>query len=436
WLTAISRHRGTHSGGPNFIFELCTRKIAQEDLLTLDLRSWRVAMTAAEPVRAETLARFARRFAPVGFDRRAFSPGYGLSEGTCKVISVPTSEEPLILTLRADRLEQHAAVLAEPGPDTRTVVGCGRPGRDVRIEIVDAQTRQRRAEDQVGEIWISGHGVAQSYWGQPEATEQYLRATILGEESPRFLRTGDLGFLHDGQLFITGRIKDMIIVRGTNHYPQDIESTVQDAHPCIRAGCCAAFAYEEEGEERVAVVAEVERRQLDAWIPNNDRRIADPTPRLPPSSASFDADEVGEAITRAVAEEHGLRVSRVALIRAGAIPKTTSGKIQRQATKKALLQGQLELITNPAGEREAKQSTWDLTRSRITEIVSRIAGIPADKLRPSVSLHNYGVDSLSAVNITYEIGLLIQADAPSWLLTERDTIDKLVDYVLSAGGKQ
>jgi myxalamid-type polyketide synthase MxaE and MxaD len=435
WLAAISRNRATHSCGPNFIYDLCTRKVTNPDLATLDLGSWRMALTAAEPVRAETMDRFVERFEPVGFRRRTFCPGFGLSEGTCKVVALPCDEDPIVLALRADRLEQHEVVQAPPGPGTRTVVGCGRPGRDVRVEIVDPDTSTRLPGGRVGEVWVAGHGVAHSYWDQPQATADLLQARIQGGDDTPHLRTGDLGFMHQEQLFITGRIKDLIIIRGTNHYPQDIESTVQDAHPNIRAGCCAAFSFEEDVEERLAVVVEVERRVRDTWTVGGERRSVEPSPRLPPAPGIFLAQEVAAAITRAVSEVHGLKAHRLVLIQAGTIPKTTSGKIQRQACKRALFADRLALLeTEVEAARPLEPDPRDVLRDKVVAIVSEISGIPREQILPRVSLHSMGIDSLTGVNIAYELGLLTGRDVPSWVLAEHDTIDKLVDYVLSLGG--
>jgi acyl-CoA synthetase (AMP-forming)/AMP-acid ligase II len=338
WLQAVSRYRGTHSAGPNFIYDLCVRKIKDAEIAGLDLSSWRVALTAAEPIRAETLGRFAARFAPAGFRFQTFSPGYGLSEGTCKVTAVSSTEEAVILTVRHDALEQHRVAVCPPGPEARALVACGRPTSGVTITIVDPATRTPVAKGAVGEIWIAGPSVAVSYWNQPAATEAQLRARLAGGDETPHLRTGDLGFLHEGQLYVTGRIKDVIIVRGNNHYPQDLEHTVEDVCPAVRPGCCAAFSYEEEDEERVAVVAEVDRYPAEA--PRTTRRPG--MPSRPPTAAASSADEVMASIRRAVAEVHGLRVHRVELVRAGTIPKTTSGKIQRHACQSAMLAGQLD----------------------------------------------------------------------------------------------
>ena len=414
WLRAISNNRATHSCGPNFIYELCARKVSAAEVATLDLRSWRMALNAAEPVRPQTMRRFAEKFASAGFNPRAFCPGYGLSEATCKVAAVPWFEEPTLLHIRADQLEHNEVVLTEPGHGAVEVVGCGRPGFGVGVAIVDSATRKPVPEGKVGEIWVSGPSIARSYWEQPEATSESLRAHLAGRDDIAFLRTGDLGFMHDGELFITGRIKDMIIVRGANHYPQDIEFTVQDAHPSIRAGCVAAFAIEDEGEEQLVVVAEADTGK---------------------DKTRFDASEPTTAIVRAVAENHGLRVARAVLIKAHTIPKTTSGKIQRHATKQLLLAGGLDVLSEERRKASAPQDAMrDHIRSRVTDIISEVGGIPFERLRPDISLHGLGVDSLAGVNIAYEISLMTGKEVPAELLDECDTIERLVDYIVMNGG--
>ena len=325
WLQAMSDYKATHSGGPNFIYELAARKLNDAEVAKLDLSHWRMGLTAAEPVRAETMKRFSDRFAAAGFRSSTFSPGYGLSECTCKVAAVHWSREPRILSVDEARLEHHEVVVVPDGTG-RSTVGCGIPGFGMNVVIVDPETRIPRPANGVGEIWVSGPSVAVSYYGNEAATQDRLQARLAalpyggnGEttlETPH-LRTGDLGFLYEGEVFVTGRLKDMIILRGANYYPQDLEYTAQDATPLIRPGCVAAFAYEEGGEERVGLVAEVPAYN----------------------------EEVIATIRNAISEIHGLRVHRVELVKQGTIPKTTSGKIQRQATKRAMLNGTLDLLT-------------------------------------------------------------------------------------------
>ncbi|MBI5094514.1 MAG: fatty acyl-AMP ligase [Candidatus Hydrogenedentes bacterium] len=330
WLQAISRYRGTQSAAPNFAYDLCVRKTTPEQRAALDLSQWRVTANAAEPVRKDTLDRFSETFANCGIRGDAFLVGYGLAEATLKVTSAYPGQGTRYCVVRGADLEQHRVVeVSETEPDARTITGCGRPQLDTQVRIVHPETRRMCAPDEVGEIWVSGPTVARGYWNNDEATKQTFRATIADTGEGPFLRTGDLGFVKDNELYVTGRLKDLIIVDGLNHYPQDIEWTAQGSHPAIRPGCCAAFSVEKEGQERVVVAVEVAPGYEPVGTGNGK------TP--------LDAEEVVKAIRRAVSEAHGLRVSDVALLNPGTIAKTSSGKIQRHASRQGYVAGTLDL---------------------------------------------------------------------------------------------
>ena len=256
WLQAISRFRGTHSGGPNFAYELCVAKIGPEMREGLDLSSWVSAYNGAEPVRARTLDRFARAFEPCGFERTASFPCYGLAEDTLMVTGGPVHLEPPRFHASAEALERGEVVAADGEVGARSLVACGQTWRETEIAIVDPEVGQRCAPDRVGEIWVTGPSVAAGYWEKPEETEGVFGAR-LPEDPRRYLRTGDLGFLSEGQLYVTGRLKDLILIRGRNLYPQDIELTVERVDARLRRGCVIAFSIEERGEERLGIAAEV-----------------------------------------------------------------------------------------------------------------------------------------------------------------------------------
>jgi acyl-CoA synthetase (AMP-forming)/AMP-acid ligase II/acyl carrier protein len=428
WLRTISTVHATHSTGPNFIYDLCVDKVRDRDLEGLDLSSWRVALTAAEPVRASTLDRFSLRFGPVGFRRRAFCPGYGLSEGTCKVSAAEQRHMPSILTLSADALEQHEVRLADGDEEARRVVGCGKPGRGVRIHIVDPETCEPLSTGRVGEVWVAGPGVAQRYWDRGGDTEQCLRARLANGDKEAYLRTGDLGFLHDGELYVTGRIKDVIIVRGANHYPQDIEQTVENAHQSLRKGCVAAFPIERDGEEVVAVAVEFDKQWTRALSASNRPRDA----ALPGDISARELfEEVRTAIVREVAASHGIRVDRIGLLPAGSILKTTSGKIRRRACKAALRAGKLREYVLPDEETPSPATPGfaELLR-KVTVVVADATGIALESLDPDTSLHSYGIDSLAGVNIAYELGEVVGHDVPPGLLADLDTIRELTSHLL------
>ncbi|RMH26274.1 MAG: fatty acyl-AMP ligase, partial [Planctomycetota bacterium] len=248
WLRAISRFGGTVSGGPNFAYELCVRKVGEEDRSGLDLSSWRLAFSGAEPVRAATLDRFASAFSGCGFRYRSFYPCYGLAESTLMVSGGDAESPPVVVEVEASALARDE--VREAAGSGRALVGCGRAGSGLEVAIVDASTGVRLGEDRVGEIWVSGSSVAQGYWRRASATARDFGARPAGEgDSVRYLRTGDLGFVRGGELFVTGRLKDLIIIRGRNHYPQDLEASAEASHPSLRPGCGAAVSVEVAGEE-------------------------------------------------------------------------------------------------------------------------------------------------------------------------------------------
>lgn len=314
WLHAITRARGTHSGGPNFAYELCIRKIGDAERETLDLSSWQVAYNAAEPVRATTLRGFHERFRSVGMRWSSLAPCFGLAESTLLVSTELRDDGPRIVSLDGPLLEKSGRIqpVAEGTPGARTFVCCGDPAVDTEIRIVDPSTSAPAPPDRPGEVLVKCASVAAGYRDRPEESERTFRAHLPDGDGP-YLRTGDQGFLLDGGLYITGRLKDLIIVRGENRYPQDIEQTVERSHPAIAPGGVAAFSFESGGEERLGVAAEV---RGDPRVVGADEQALQGL-----------LDSIREAIT----QEHDLRPGAVALLAKGKLPKTSSGKLQRRA---------------------------------------------------------------------------------------------------------
>jgi acyl-CoA synthetase (AMP-forming)/AMP-acid ligase II len=306
WLQAVSRFRARVSGGPNFAYDLCVDKIAEADRHALDLSGWQTAFTGAEPIRQTTLARFAKAFAPHGFSGHCFFPCYGMAETTLIVSGGASSGPPKFKWVDKAHLMQGQIV--ETPPDTgQPLVGCGRPLTGQTVRIVDPLTQMLCPPGSVGEIWVAGPNVSRGYWERPAANEQVFNARIVGSDKGPFLRTGDLGFLDDEQIYVTGRIKDVIIVRGANHYPQDIEATVEAADVSMNKAGAAAFGVLDATGERVVVVAEIARTSL---------RKIDPT-------------ALAGKIRRLVLEQREILLDDVLLVRPGALPKSSSGKVQR-----------------------------------------------------------------------------------------------------------
>jgi acyl-CoA synthetase (AMP-forming)/AMP-acid ligase II len=382
WLQAISRHGGTVSGGPNFGYELCLRKIAPDERDGLDLSRWRVAFNGAEPVRAESLERFASFFAPCRLRRAALFPCSGLAEATLFVSGPPAGTGATMTAFDTAALEEGRALAAPAGADARPLVGCGRPWLEGRVVIVDPERREPCPPGRIGEIWVAGPHVAGGYWRRPTESAEQFAATLADGDGP-LLRTGDLGFVHGGELYVTGRRKDLLIIRGRNHYPQDLELTAERAHPALRPGGGAAFGVEVDGEERLAVVQEVERGQAEA-----------------------DLDEAVGRVRQALAEEHDLDAVAIVLIGRGTMPKTSSGKLQRRACQELFLAGRLAVVrqwtlppepaparaaTTPGGAGRAEIEGW-----LAAQLAARLR-VAVDAIDPDRPFGWYGLGSRDAV---------------------------------------
>jgi len=323
WLKAISKFKATHSAAPNFSYDLCTQKVTDEEKSTLDFSNLKIIGNAAEPVRLETMQGFSDAFKSCGFDFNLFSPAYGLAEATVKVSARIYGQDISYCTLDPDALAKHKLVfLPKEDPKGYISVGCGWSSIGAEIRIVNPQTKMQSPVDEVGEIWVKSSSIAQGYWERPEETEKTFHAHLLPSNEGPFMRTGDLGFIYNGQLHITGRIKDMVIIQGRNFYPQDIELTIEKCHPALRPSFGAAFAVEDNQVDHLVVVQEVKRE----------------------FRKSDDFEGIANTIRMAVAKNHGLRVQAVVLIMPSTIQKTTSGKIQRNATRDTFLSGKLETL--------------------------------------------------------------------------------------------
>jgi acyl-CoA synthetase (AMP-forming)/AMP-acid ligase II len=422
WLAAISEFAATTSGGPNFAYDLCVRAITPEQRATLDLHSWRVAFNGAEPVRAATLQRFAEAFGPCGFQPAALYPCYGLAEATLIVSGGVAGQAPVVRSFAAEALARQQVAPAAAG---RALVSSGRPLGGQALAIVDPASRRRCPAGAVGEIWLAGPSVAQGYWGQPVASAATFAARIAGEPGGPYLRTGDLGFLDDGELFVTGRRKDLIIIRGRNHYPQDLEQTAERSHPAVRAGSGAAFTIERDGAEQLVLVYELAREQ----------RHADPA-------------AVAAAIRQALAAEHELATYAVALIKPGSIPKTSSGKIQRYACREAFLNGTLELLgTSVLAHDAAADPATPPTRalllaaapaeraallnSYLRALLAAELGATLPAALSDLGLGQLGLDSLQAATLQHRLEADLGLDAPMTLFLDDRPIGELVRKLLA-----
>ncbi|WP_454658310.1 fatty acyl-AMP ligase [Bosea beijingensis] len=341
WLRAIHEHRAEVGAAPNFAFDLCVDRFRPEQMEGIDLSSWKIALNGAEPVRAATLERFAETFAPYGFAPEAMRPAYGLAEATLLVTAAKRGSLPRTRDVSTKALKAARIAPPEDAADRHVSASCGAPMAGLTISITDLETRRPLAQGAIGEIWIQATSVAGGYWQRPEESERTFHAKL---EMPdqnvpgaggSWLRTGDLGHLDEaGELHVVGRIKDVMIIRGVNHYPQDIEATVAASHPSLRRDHGAAFTITDADDvERIIVVQEVERTQRHA--------IAEA--------------EVVAAVQAAVVNNHDVALHKIVLIRTGSLPKTTSGKVQRSLTRLRWLNGTLE-PWNLAGDAEDRGS--------------------------------------------------------------------------------
>ena len=418
WLDAITRYRGTVSGGPNFAYDLCVRRIAPEDREGLDLSFWRIAFDGAETVRPKTMELFGEAFAPWGFRKSAFFPCYGLAEATLLVTGRGQERQAVVRSFLKQDLETGAATPGE-GEGAVTLAGCGEDLAETSVAIVDPASGRRLPDRQVGEVWVRGASVAGGYWRKPDLSRESFEARLPGEDGP-YLRTGDQGFLDRGELFLVGRLKDLVIIRGRNVYPQDVEATAEESHQDLRPASGAAFGVEEDGEERLVLVQELEvRRAGDAPL-----------------------EAIAGAVREAVALEHRVQVWRLLLVRAGSVPKTSSGKVRRSACRAAYLAGSLEplLDSRAATEAASPDSTEaeDLAPLRELPLGERRELLEGQLLRrlstlrlseveiePDQPLAAAGLDSLGAAELGAWVRRRWRVDLPLARLLEGPPVSEI-----------
>ncbi|WP_417768407.1 fatty acyl-AMP ligase [Stappia sp.] len=324
WPKAISDYRAVVSGGPNYAYDLCIERRDQILEAGYDLSSWKLAFNSAEPVRAGTLERFTKTFEPIGFRPRTFYPCFGMAEATLLITGGSRQEEPIVRSVSRSGLAKGSASLPVDEKDETLAVGCGRALRDETLRIVDPETSVALPDGEVGEIWVAGPHIPEGYWGHAQASKDTFHAKIAGEPDQRFLRTGDLGFILENELYVTGRHKDLIIVRGHNVYPQDIEYMAERAWPGLKKNSGAAFAVEdpETGIQTLVLAQEVMMGNRQA----------------------IDIDAATKAIRQEILKEADVTVHKIVLLDPGSIPKTSSGKIRRAETRTRYLEETLSIL--------------------------------------------------------------------------------------------
>ncbi|MBI4852599.1 MAG: AMP-binding protein [Acidobacteria bacterium] len=443
WLKAISHFRGTAAASPNFGYDLCLRKVDEQTLKNLDLSCLEVSINAAEPVRAETMDKFQHKFGAVGFRASAMCPGFGLAENTLQVtLKPPVVGQPTVLTLSKQALEQKKVLLATD-EDSVKIVGCG-PITDIcAVNIVNSETFAQ-VPSGIGEIWLSGALVTKGYWGHSELSKKIFQANIIGD-SNSWLRTGDLGFIYNNELFITGRYKDLIIVRGRNLYPQDIEKKVEEVHQAIRPGCVIAFSIEINEEEKIVIVAEVDSKSLK----------------------ELKINALLESIHFEIVNEFQVEIRAIVLIEQGTICKTSSGKLQRRACHKLFLEGALSQIAAWTSEchltsnldvnnyldnlaakmpvstlidstskkfintvsKENNIVSKDFIKQWIKEWTSKKTGIEIKDIQMDKEFTHYGFDSLAGVTMAQDLEDVLGFPIPPTITWDYPTLNKATDYI-------
>ncbi len=431
WLELISSTRANISGAPNFAYELLVRKTSRAERAALDLSHWKTAFCGAEPINPETLTEFAAAFADVGFQPSAFFPCYGLAESTLLVTGGKSKAGPRILQVDRQAMRDRRVVcMAEQNGRTQALVGCGPECSGVSVEIVDPQTHAVCKTNGVGEIWVRGGSITRGYWNQESASAETFCARIVPRGSVaegEYLRTGDLGFQHEGQLFVTGRLKDMIIVRGRNHYPQDLERTAQAAHEAVDLG--AAFSVDVRGNEELVLVHQWRRESRHA-----------------------DHDQMLRDIRTAIVGEHEIEPHAILLIRPASLPMTSSGKVQRQRCRDQFLNGELAVtaqwvkqdcdnLDSLASERaEAPEFLEGLTQMSPAQIQAELqkwlmswltarANLMPGAMQANTPFAQLGIDSLTAVEISQELDQLLGLQSPPMVIWSCPTPAELAEYL-------
>lgn len=389
WLKVITNYKGTTVGGPNFALDYCVKNITEEQKKEINLSSIKVFFCGSEQIRVESLENFKNSFKICGFKPENFLPCYGLAESTLMVTGINRFESPTWIKVNKKDLEKSKKIVPETKTDhSLKYVSCGYPWLDTDVIIVDPDTKQPLDEREIGEIWISGSSVARGYWNDQNETNLIFKAFTKENKGP-FLRTGDLGFLHKNHLYVSGRIKDMIIIRGINYYPQEIEHTAENAHEALRINASAAFSIDMDGSEGLVIINEVQRTAL----------------------RDLNKEDVFRSIQSKIAEEYQIQARIIVLISPGSLPRTTSGKTKRYACKETFVADNLKVIAQKEYESvEIKKqiaTTTGITKTTIRKWlinwVSNKLNLNPEDIDPQNPIMSYGLDSIAMVELEREV---------------------------------
>lgn len=410
WMKAFSKYRGTMGGAPNFAFDLLADNTTEEERDGLDLSSIVTLYCGAEPIRKSTFTKFIDTYTRYGFKTEMLYPCYGMAETTLITSGPPALRGPVYLTVSASALEKNKVQTSpESDDDIRQLVGVGYPWLDTTIRIVNPETLKLSKPDEIGEIWVNGTVVTKGYWDNKKVTDETFRAELEGDDL-QFLRTGDLGFMHEGELYITGRLKDMIILHGLNYYPQDIELIAEQSHEALIPNASAAFSVMVDDIEKLVIVAEVKRTYL----------------------RNLDVEGIAEAIRQAVADEFELEVYCIQLLRTASILKTSSGKIQRKACRQGFLDKSLEAVGESILESDYTAEPGADTKTDITSVQAWLMvwihvklGVPLDRIDAAKNISAYGLNSLKAVQLQQDFLQKYGVNIPPYIFFDKMTVKDL-----------
>jgi len=411
WFKSISKYKATNAGGPNFAYEYCINKIDNQELSDLDLSTVSTMFCGSEPVRRKTLDQFSDKFDRASFRSQQFYPCYGLAESVLIATGGDFRAEPIYLELDTRAMEENKVVPAESGRDSRTLTACGYPWLGMSVAIVNPESKALSPAGEIGEIWVKGPSVARGYWNDPKGTKETFQAYIADGDDGPWLRTGDLGFINEGQLFVSGRIKDLIIIRGSNFFPSDIEHSVENCHEALRQNASTAFSAEIEGEEKLIIIQEIERTHMH----------------------NFDEDEVFEAIRNAIFADHGIQPNMITLVRMGSIKKTSSGKTQRFAMRTVWANNELNVLASwemkPEKENVASAIGFrpEFLREWMINWMAQKLELDPGKIDADKPISAYGLDSITAVSLEHDVNKQFGIEWPIESFLKENSVNQLVE---------
>ncbi len=410
WLKSISEYKGTCSGAPNFAYDYCVDKIPNDADENLDLSSLNVLYSGSEPVRKKTLERFCTRFKGAKFTAKQFFPCYGMAETVLIVTGGDYKADPVYFNADVKALEENLIVAAKDGQESRPITACGFPWQGMSVCIVNPETKTGSPSRKIGEIWVKGPSVTLGYWNKSKETKETFHAYIEGSDDGPWMRTGDLGFIHDGQLYVSGRLKDLIIIRGANFFPNDIEYSVENCHPALRKNASTAFSMDIGDEEKLIIIQEIERAYMH----------------------DFNEEEIFESIRKVVFEDHGIQADKIILARMGSIKKTSSGKTQRFAMRKIYSDGEINVLASweKKPEKENVSSIGfrpEFLREWLINWMAQKLELDPGKIDTDKPVSAYGLDSITAVSLERDVNKQFGVEWPIESFLKNNSVNQLVE---------